>query len=133
MRYYIVLFILLCMSCTESTSYIDNEIEINIESGLKNINGYFIMNVDTSYSQTFHKISANITGETIRVIWSADTTWKYNHIGLDFNVPIINKFSYVSDGIAYTIFAPVKELIGDTVKIVAATEGVSDSIYVILH
>lgn len=125
------------MSCSTPTSPTETfQAEISIEPNLiKDANGYFHLDVIRSNQQTLHRISLNTNyDKSTRVEWFANSNWIYNHLGIDFEVPVINGVSYTSpdDGSAQTMFAPVVELIGDTVTVVAISESVTDSVRIVL-
>lgn len=140
MKYLLLTLILMivvssCTNPTESTSTFTAEMTIQPNLN-KDSNGYYHMTVEHSNLQTIHTILLNTNFESsTRVEWFANSSWVYNHVGIEFNVPIINEVSYTSpdDGTARTLFAPVVELIGDTVTVVAMSSGVVDSIKIVLE
>lgn len=138
MKYLVILFVVAIVSCTnpiESDSAF--EPDISIEANLeKDGNGYYHMYVERSNMQTLHRISLNTNFEnSIRVEWDANSHWIGTHFGFEFEIPVINGVSYTStdDGSAQTMFAPVVELVGDTVTVTATSEDVVDTINIILE
>lgn len=119
------------MRSEEFTPFI--EIVANLD---QDANGYYHMYVGRSNQQTLHKISLNTNFETsTRIEWDADSHWLGNFMNQEFEIPIINTVSYTSpdDGAAHTMFAPVVELIGDTVTVYVSSEKISDSIQIIME
>ena len=61
------------------------------------------------------------------VQWACDTQWSYEYMGNIYYVDIINPSSYTdSYGEANTMFGPMAEMVGDTIKIYS---GYSDLIW----
>lgn len=137
MKYLLILLVAVFVSCSSPTSPTTTFVpEMSIEPNLTmDSNGYYRMNVERSVRQTLHRISLNTNYEkSTRIEWFGNSSWIYNHMGFEFEIPVINGVSYTSidDGTAQTIFAPVVELVGDTITIVAASESIVDSVKVVL-
>lgn len=137
----LALLALLALNCSSSlevelTSVPDCEHEISIVPNLEQSDGYYRLYVERSNLQTIHGISLYTDFiKSTRIEWTANSTWILQHYGDDCEVPIINSVSYTSidDGTAQTMFAPVVELVGDTVLVTATACSVSDSVYIILE
>ena len=85
-------------------------------------NLYYHMTLNPNENQTFNTLTAYTSSEDIqKVAWYTDTTWTYTHFnGEDFEVPLVNGASYTDvEGEAHSVFAPIYEMLGDTVKVFA--------------
>jgi len=130
-----IIIILSCECPLTKNELIEPNIRIisNLE---QDMNGYHHLYVVRSNQQTLHRISLETNfDQSTRVEWSTTSSWVGNHLGQEFEVPIINHISYTSpeDGTAQTIFAPVVELISDTVMVVVTANGAIDEIQIILE
>ena len=79
-------------------------------------NGYFHMTLDPSSVQTLTRLVAYTNNPDIqKVMWDADAYWVYN--GED--IPLVNSDSYSDgpSGEAYTMFAPIYSMLGDTIRV----------------
>lgn len=138
MKYILVLFVGLMIGCTNSFEPTETfKPEMVIQPNLEqDSNGYFHLQVEHSNMQTLHRISLNTNYEkSTRIEWQANSSWFGFHMNAEFEIPVINGVSYTSpdDGSAQTMFAPVVELIGDTVTVVAISETLTDSVNIILE
>lgn len=129
---FILLSILLLVSCSSNPMSSENNLPEAIITIQPNLNiddsGFYHLKVERTYVQTLHKISltTNCIDKSYRVEWEANATWLLSHYDFEFSVPVINEVSYTDDGVTHTMFAPVVEMVGDTVTVVAM---LSESIY----
>ena len=139
MRYLLLLLLSLSLfNCENNPMMSTDEVaSIEIIANLsQDANGYYHMQVVRSNQQTLHRISlqTNFDAST-RIEWDANSSWIGIHMGFDFEVPVINSVSYTSpdDGTAQTMFAPVVELVGDTVTVFVSSGDATDQIEIILE
>ena len=125
-----ILFILILFGCSnqsyEPNQIYDFELELNLS---QDENGYFYlpMGVSGSFSnQVLHKLAVNTNNPNIQLVhWTSDTFYEMDYFGYTDLVPIINGSSYsYEDGMAYTMFGPHMEQVGDTVAVLV---GYTDS------
>jgi hypothetical protein len=125
-----ILFILILFGCSnqsyEPNQIYDFELELNLS---QDENGYFYlpMGVSGSFSnQVLHKLAVNTNNPNIQLVhWTSDTFYEMDYFGYTDLVPIINGSSYsYEDGMAYTMFGPHLEQVGDTVAVLV---GYTDS------
>ena len=79
-------------------------------------NGYFHMELSSGSNQTLTRLVAYTNNPNIqKVMWESDTYWVFQ--GED--VPVVNSASYSDEysGEAYTMFAPIYDMLGDTLKV----------------
>lgn len=127
----ILFFIFNCSSINEP----NEEIRIlEVKTELERYNDYYELILDRNNNQTFCKITVviNEKEKPVKIKWNADSEWIYNHFGYDYSVPLINKNSYSDNGIGNTIFAPVIDILGDTVAVTATVLNNSETINIIL-
>ena len=93
-------------------------------------NGYYHMDLsDHSVGeQSLIRFTAITDNPVIQFVWWDCTGyWVYEHMGEDFDVPIINHSSYTDAlGEANTMFAPHYTMVGDTITVIF---GYVDSIH----
>jgi len=135
-----ILILIFCIyNCSNPTSNSSELVvhDITINPKLEqDINGYYHLHVNRSMQQTLHTIFLETDYTTSnRVEWTTSSSWVGVYMGVEFDVPIINSVSYTSidDGSTQTIFAPVVELIGDTVMVCALSEEATSTIEIILE
>jgi hypothetical protein len=125
-----ILFILILFGCSnqsyEPNQIYDFELDLNLS---QDENGYFYlpMGVSGSFSnQVLHKLAVNTNNPNIQLVhWTSDTFYEMDYFGYTDLVPIINGSSYsYEDGMAYTMFGPHLEQVGDTVAVLV---GYTDS------
>ena len=125
-----ILFILILFGCSnqsyEPNQIYDFELELNLS---QDENGYFYlpMGVSGSFSnQVLHKLAGNTNNPNIQLVhWTSDTFYEMDYFGYTELVPILNGSSYsYEDGMAYTMFGPHLEQVGDTVAVLV---GYTDS------
>ena len=124
-----LLSIFLLIGCsnetTEPTPIYDFELNIGLE---QDENGYFHlpMNPQGVSNQTLHKLAVDTNNPNIQLVhWTSDTFYEMDYFGYTDLVPIINGSSYsYEDGMAYTMFGPHMEQVGDTVSVLV---GYTDS------
>ena len=79
-------------------------------------NGYFHLGLDPASIQTLTRLVAYTNNPNIqKVMWESDTYWIYQ----GEEVPVVNSASYSDEdtGEAYTMFAPVFSMLGDTLTV----------------
>ena len=79
-------------------------------------NGYFHMELSSGSNQTLTRLVAYTNNPNIqKVMWESNTYWLFQ--GED--VPVVNSASYSDEysGEAYTMFAPIYDMLGDTLKV----------------
>jgi len=135
---YLLMVMLLVVSCSSPMEVLDEPISVIkiIPNLVQDENGYYHLYVERMNQQTLHRLSLETNfDESTRVEWSANSSWIHTHVGIDFDIPVINFVSYTSidDGTAQTMFAPVYELIGDTVLVVVTSEDIADSVSIVLE
>ena len=118
--------IFLLVGCsTEPTPIYDFELNLGLE---QDENGYFHlpMNPQGMSSQVLHKFGVDTNNPTIQLVhWTSDTFYELDYFGYTELAPIINSSSYTyEDGMAYTMFGPHMEQIGDTIAVLV---GYTDS------
>ena len=105
-----------------SNEIIEHDFRVFSEILYKDGNSYYHMTLNPNENQTFNTLTAFTSSEDIqKVAWYTDTTWTYTHFnGEDFEVPLVNGASYTDiEGEAHSVFAPIYEMLGDTVKVFA--------------
>ena len=79
-------------------------------------NGYFHMILDPSSNQTLTRLVAYTNNPDIqKVMWDADAYWVYN--GEDISLVNSDSYSDGASGEAYTMFAPIYSMLGDTIRV----------------
>ena len=124
-----LLSIFLLIGCsnetTEPTPIYNFELNLGLE---QDENGYFHLPLNTQgiSNQTLHKLAVNINNPNIQLVhWTSDTFYEMDYFGYTELVPILNGSSYsYEDGMAYTMFGPHLEQVGDTVAVLV---GYTDS------
>ena len=79
-------------------------------------NGYFHMELSSGSNQTLTRLVAYTNNPNIqKVMWEADTYWIFQ----GEEVPVVNSASYSDEytGEAYTMFAPIYDMLGDTLRV----------------
>ena len=79
-------------------------------------NGYFHMELSSGSNQTLTRLVAHTNNPNIqKVMWEADTYWIFQ----GEEVPVVNSASYSDEytGEAYTMFAPIYDMLGDTLRV----------------
>ena len=105
-----------------SNEIVEHDFRVFSETLYQDGNLYYHMTLNPNENQTFNTLTAYTSSEDIqKVAWYTDTTWTYTHFnGEDFEVPLVNRASYTDvEGEAHTVFAPIYEMLGDTVKVFA--------------
>ena len=129
MNYIVRVLVLLSLfvGCSENVTGGQTEtypFEVNV--GLEqDINGYYhlVLSQYGNSNQTIHQFSVNTNNPNTNppqfVYWDADTQYEIELFGQHTEmVDIINHSSYAtSEGIAYTMFGPHSEQVGDTITI----------------
>ncbi len=135
----IILFILILFGCSNQSyepdyQTYDFELDLNLP---QDKNGYFHLPMESSGSfsnQVLHKFAVNTNNPNIQLVhWVSDTFYEMNYFGYVDLVPIINGSSYTGeDGMAYTMFGPHLQQIGDTVAVlVGYTDSHTSECYVL--
>ena len=79
-------------------------------------NGYFHMELSSGSNQTLTRLVAYTNNPNIqKVMWESDTYWIFQ----GEEVPVVNSASYSDEytGKAYTMFAPIYDMLGDTLRV----------------
>ncbi len=79
-------------------------------------NGYYHMELNSESNQSFARLVAYTNNPQVnKVMWTADVYWIYQ----GEEVPVVNSASYTDEetGEAYTMFAPIYSMRGDTITI----------------
>ena len=79
-------------------------------------NGYFHMELSPGSNQTLTRLVAYTNNPNIqKVMWESDTYWIFQ----GEEVPVVNSASYSDEdtGEAYTMFAPIYNMLGDTLRV----------------
>ena len=125
MKKYIILlslFYIGCESPVSNSEVIEHEFRVFSETLVKDSNSYYHMSLNPGVNQTFNTLTAHTTSESIQKVgWYTEESWTYTHFnGEDFEVPLVNGASYTDViGEAHTVFAPIYEMLGDTIKVYA--------------
>ena len=125
MKKYIILlslFYIGCESPVSNSEVIEHEFRVFSETLVKDSNSYYHMSLNPGVNQTFNTLTAYTTSEMIQKVgWYTEESWTYTHFnGEDFEVPLVNGASYTDIiGEAHTVFAPIYEMLGDTIKVYA--------------
>ena len=125
MKKYIILlslFYIGCESPVSNSEVIEHEFRVFSETLVKDSNSYYHMSLNPGVNQTFNTLTAHTTSEMIQKVgWYTEESWTYTHFnGDDFGVPLVNGASYTDViGEAHTVFAPIYEMLGDTIKVYA--------------
>ena len=105
-----------------SNEIIEHDFRVFSETLYKDGNSYYHMTLNPNINQTFSTLTAYTSSESIQKVgWYTEESWTYTHFnGEDFEVPLVNGASYTDlDGEAHTVFAPIYEMLGDTIKVYA--------------
>jgi len=124
MKKYIILLSLFYIGCESpvSNEIVEHEFRVFSETLVKDSNSYYHMSLNPGVNQTFNTLTAYTTSESIQKVgWYTEESWTYTHFnGEDFEVPLVNGASYTDViGEAHTVFAPIYEMLGDTIKVYA--------------
>ena len=119
----LILFTLCFWGCDDSISGPTEEplhYDFSLSTDLEiDENGYYSMYLN-SEGQSLKRLTAYTNQFDIpqNVQWACDTQWSYEYMGNTFYVDIVNPSSYTdSYGEANTMFGPMSEMVGDTIKI----------------
>ena len=86
-----------------------------------------------TYGQTLTRLSVECEETNSTVYWTTSAVHTHIHMGETFETEMINGRSYSSsNGYAYTMFGPMPEMVGQTVKVSVSGECGSDTIYITL-
>ena len=105
-----------------SNEIVEHEFRVFSETLYKDGNSYYHMTLNPNINQTFSTLTAYTSSESIQKVgWYTEESWTYTHFnGEDFEVPLVNGASYTDvEGEAHTVFAPIYEMLGDTIKVFA--------------
>ena len=105
-----------------SNEIIEHDFRVFSEILYKDGNSYYHMTLNPNINQTFSTLTAYTSSESIQKVgWYTEESWTYTHFnGEDFEVPLVNGASYTdAEGEAHTVFAPIYEMLGDTIKVFA--------------
>ena len=79
-------------------------------------NGYFHMELSSGSNQTLTRLVAYTNNPNIqKVMWESNAYWIFQ----GEEVPVVNSASYSDEytGEAYTMFAPIYDMLGDTLRV----------------
>ncbi len=80
-------------------------------------NGYYHLELNDSSNQTIHTIGGIVDNyeyyEALKVEWESNLVWYYE----GEVVPTTNMASYVVDGEVQNVIAPIRTMIGDTLRL----------------
>ena len=86
-----------------------------------------------SYGETLTRLYVDCGESNASVWWDTNAVHTHIHMGETFETKMINGRSYSSsNGYAYTMFGPMPEMVGQTVKVSVSGECGSDTIYITL-
>ena len=105
-----------------SNEIIEHDFRVFSEILYKDGNSYYHMTLNPNINQTFSTLTAYTSSESIQKVgWYTEESWTYTHFnGEDFEVPLVNGASYTDiDGEAHSVFDPIYEMLGDTIKVYA--------------
>ena len=109
------------------------DISLNMDAPSLNMdtNGFYHMNLETGYNQTFStlRIQTGLSDYTVPVGWGSDTyylySWGNNNVD---TVAVVNPTSYTdSNGEAQTVFSAWNSFLGDTITVYS---GFRDNCYI---
>ena len=106
--------------------------EIGGNSLVEKSNGNYELILNT-YGQTLTRLYVDCGESNSTVYWDTNAVHTSVHMGETFETKMINGRSYSSsNGYAYTMFGPMPEMVGQTVKVSVSGECGSDTIYITL-
>ena len=107
-------------------------VEISGNGLVEKSNGNYELSL-RSYGQTLTRLYVDCGESNASVWWDTNAVHTHTHMGETFNTKMINGRSYSSsNGYAYTMFGPMPEMVGQTVKVSVSGECGSDTIYITL-
>lgn len=113
----IVIVGLVLSGCSTPTSVEEETIDITFNINLPlDSNGYYVLQMDTSKSQTLHRVSGFVTPsiENKRIEWRSNLYSYYNTI----RMATTNERSYTDDdGVFYNMIGPLRSMKGDTMML----------------
>ena len=93
-------------------------LELDIPSLNKDSNGYYHLEFDENYYQTFTTIEAYIGGDYYYIGWQSDTNHCVEFMGSNQCSDVVNNSSYSgSDGYAHTVLGVYETHVGDTITV----------------
>ena len=124
MRLFSLVLVVLCFwGCENNIVGVEEEspyYEFSVSTDLEiDDNGYYSMYLNSD-GQSLKRITAYTNQFDVpqNVQWACDTQWSYEFMDNTFYVDIVNSSSYTdSNGEANTMFGPMSEMVGDTIKI----------------
>ena len=124
MKKFLILLSVFYIGCESpvSNKIVEHEFRVFSETLYKDGNSYYHMTLNPNINQTFSTLTAYTSSESIQKVgWYTEESWTYTHFnGEDFEVPLVNGASYTDvEGEAHTVFAPIYEMLGDTIKVFA--------------
>ena len=107
-------------------------VEISGNGLVETSNGNYELTL-SNYGQTLTRLSVDCGETNSTVYWTTSAVYTHIHMGETFETKMINGRSYSSsNGYAYTMFGPMPEMVGQTVKVSVSGECGSDTIYITL-
>ena len=124
MKKFLILLSVFYIGCESQVSneIVEHEFRVFSETLYKDGNSYYHMTLNPNINQTFSTLTAYTSSESIQKVgWYTEESWTYTHFnGEDFEVPLVKGASYTEvEGEAHTVFAPIYEMLGDTIKVFA--------------
>lgn len=125
-----LLFIFILISCSNQTYEPKQIYDFELETNLSlDKNGYYHLPMEATSvfsNQVLHKFAVKTNNPNIQLVhWVSNSFYEMNYFGYTELIPIINGSSYSNeDGMAYTMFGPHMEQVGDTVSVLV---GYTDS------
>ena len=120
---FIYISLMICTGCSDNMLGIDEScpecvLELDIPELTKDNNGYYHLEFDENYVQTFAKLEAYVGISYVHLGWQSDTEYcvqMWNHTECN---DVVNPASYSGDdGIATQMMGVHQEHIGDTITV----------------
>ena len=114
---FIYIFMVGCENVFQSEECLNCTLELSTEL-MVDKNGYYHLNWEDGYQQTFTRLDAYVGNDYEFVSWASDTQFCFEWNGTTQCDDVVNGSSYSgSDGIASTIMGIHQVHIGDTIKV----------------
>ena len=81
--------------------------------------------------QTLVRLTGEVeSNEHERVVWSTEKTFKWGNGIVSDEFKVVNPYTYSNNGVVNTMFGPLPEMKGRTVKITAKYKEFTDTIFI---